>query len=170
MSWIDKELRRRQKAEAKRSGANSKKKADTTPETESAKIAALWEQFERKNGDLPPELRLVRQTASEIKFSPERSIFQVLLLAENASGIGFTGDALRYFWPKMNANKSNNFWIRWQPERGYYLSRRIKLTWSGLSTEERPFNEASLDSIFKCMVTGKLVKYQLLRKRGFWHF
>jgi len=173
MSWIDKELRRRQKQPAPARAATSVAPSENGASSEIERIAALWEKFEEANRALPDALRLQRQTASTSVFPVELAMLTTLLKAGNGACIGFSGRAIRYFWPKPNPKKSNNFWIRAHPEKGYLLNRRIKPI--GLGAEmaemaERRFNEGSIDHILRCLVTGKRVSWRSVCKRRLWLF
>ena len=170
MSWIDKELRRRQKAQAKDRDGHSVQLEGEGAQTETERLTALWDRFEQAHAALPTELKLQRQTPADTAFSPDRMMFKVLLLASNHAGLGLTNDGIRYFWPKGNARRSNNFWIRYRVGKGYVLSRRVKPSWVRPATEERLLNERSVDAIIKSLVTGKRVTWRQVRKRRLWLF
>jgi hypothetical protein len=133
-------------------------------------MAALWERFEDANNALPPELKLTRQSRDTTPFSPDRAMYQTLFLGANGAGLGFTGAAIRYFWPKKDANKSNNFWIRYEIPKGYVLNRRMKPSWTRPNVDERALDESAVDHIVKCLVTEKRVKWRAVSKRRFWLF
>ena len=170
MSWIDRELRRRQKLEAKQRDGNSMPPAAPGAGSTAARIATLWGRFEAANDALPEELRLARKTPANGRFAPEHAMFQVFLQSSNGAGIGFTGDAVRYVWPKPNMKKSNNFWIRCQPEAGYLLGRRVGPSLAEPRIVEREFDERSVDRIMRRLVTAKRVTWRSVRKRRFWLF
>jgi hypothetical protein len=170
MSWIDKELRRRQKADSRKQDKRSGATPADAAASEALFIAELWEKFENSLATLPPELKLTRQTEANTSFSPDKAIYLTLFLAANGAGLGFTGSAVRYFWPKKDANKSNNFWIRYEPARGFVLQRRLKPSWTRPNVDERAFNEGAVDHIVKCLVTDKRVKWRAVSKRRFWIF
>jgi hypothetical protein len=172
MSWIDKELRRRQKADSRKQDKNSVA-APLGPAgagTAVLSMAELWEKFEDANNALPPELKLIRQSAASANFSPDRAMYLTLFLAANGAGLGFTGSAVRYFWPKKDAKKSNNFWVRYEPAKGYVLSRRLKPSWIRPNVEESSFNPGMVDHIVKCLVTDTRVTWRAISKRRFWFF
>lgn len=170
MSWIDKELHKRRKVEARSREVGSVIPPQRAEGHEIERITALWERFEETNRALPPELKLERRTAASGSFPPELSMLTTLLMSGNGAAIGFSGRAIRYFWPKPNAKKSNNFWIRCDPDRGFVLNRRIKPTALGSGTDEAAFDERSIDHIFECLVTGKRVTWRAVRKRRLWLF
>ena len=173
MSWIDKELRQRQKREG-RSKAGADGLSVSPEEAEGggdlARIVALWARFEQANAALPAELQLRREGPARPTFSPERAMFQSLLMAGNDAGIGFTGDAIRYFWPRKNLKRSNNFWIRYQPGKGAIVSRRQAPSLMRMSVAEQRFNERKVDHILRCLVTQKMVSWRSIGKRRFWLF
>ena len=173
MSWIDKELRRRQQREPRPKAADdgsSVAPEDAEGASDLARIAALWDRFEQANAALPAELQLRREGPAEQTFRPDRAMFQTLLLATNDAGIGFTGDAIRYFWPRKNPKRSNNFWIRYQPGKGAMLSRRQAPSLVRMSVAEQRFNEGKVEHILRCLVTQKLVSWRSIGKRRFWLF
>jgi hypothetical protein len=173
MTWIDKEMRKREKREAReaqdlaRHAAASAIDPAGAAAAEAASIRALWQRFEAMNTALPEQLQLKREIPAADEFPSERSVFLVLLNAKNGAAIGHTGDAIRYIWPETNERSSNNFWIRWRPLQGYRLCRRTRPSALRGETEERPFNESSLDHIFRCMVTDRQVTFRTVRKRRF---
>jgi hypothetical protein len=173
MSWIDKELRRRQMREARPKGGDEN--LSVSPETaeagtDSARIAALWARFEQANAALPAELQLRREGPEQQTYKPERAMFQTLLLAANDAGIGYTGGAIRYFWPRKNMQRSNNFWIRYQADKGAMLSRRQTPSLLRMSMAERRFDERKVEHILRCMVTLQKVNWRSVGKRRFWLF
>ena len=165
MSWVDKELRKREQRALPSRDAGTTPSSTVTPVTAAEKLTALWEHIEAANEQLPPALKLARKTAAELQFFAERSMFRLLLLSGNDAGIGLTADAVRYFWPAPNLQKSNNFWIRWNPDGGYIVARRIHSRFTGPGMVERTFDERSIEHIVKCLVTGKLVTFRSVRKR-----
>jgi hypothetical protein len=173
MTWIDKELRKREKREAREARALAKQTvappidAATAAAAEAASIQALWDRLEAMNTELPDKLQLKREIPAADEFPSERSVFLVLLSAKNGAAVGYTGDAIRYIWPQKNLRSSNNFWIRWRPAQGYRVNRRTRPSMLRGETEERGFKESSLDHILRCMVTDRQVKFRTVRKRRF---
>lgn len=170
MSWIDKEMRRRQRLEGQgRSGLSTASAADAQSAEPDA-MAALWARIEQAHAKLPPELQLTRQTPATASLPEALAMCQVVWRAANGAGIGFAGNGIRYAWPKPRLKKSNNFWIRSRPSTGYYLSRRVKSGMPGLTMEESRFDERSVDHVLKCLVTGRQVTWRSVRRRRFWLF
>jgi hypothetical protein len=170
MSWIDKELRKREKQEARAQARMDSVQAGEGDAADGSRIQALWDLFEATNDALPEKLRLQREVSAGDGFPSERSMFLVMLNAKNGACLGYTGDAIRYLWPHKSARSSNNFWIRWQPGQGYRLSRRVKATALRPGTEERAFREPAVDHILRCLVIDKRVTFRSVRKRRFWLF
>jgi hypothetical protein len=170
MSWIEKELKRRQKAEAKEPDGHSIASASPAPSSAIERIKSLWDRFEQCNDALPQELRLQRKTSSTGNLAPEHAMFVVMLRSSNGSGIGFTGDAIRYVWPIPSLKKSNNFWIRARAGAGYVIGRRVGTSLAEPKMNERPFDERAVERIIKCLVTSKRVTWRSIRKRRFWLF
>jgi hypothetical protein len=170
MSWTDKELRRREKKAAVTRAQDASASTQGDEGSAAEHMARLWADFEAVHNALPAPLQLKRLTAADNEFATGHSMFVVLLLAKNGAGIGYTGDGIRYIWPKGNNRRSNNFWIRWQPEQGLRLSRRVKPGLLRPAIEEHAFQPSSIEHIFKCLVTEQRVKYRAVRKRRFWLF
>jgi hypothetical protein len=176
MTWIDKELRKREKREAREARDLARNTAAPTIDpaaaaaAEAASIQALWERIEALNQALPEPLQLQRETPIDDQFAADRSMFRVLLSAKNGAAVGYTGDAIRYLWPKKNVRTSYNFWIRWRPVQGYRVCRRTRPSVLRGEVEERAFNESSLDRLFRCLVTERRVTFRAVRKRRFWLF
>ncbi|MEN9630214.1 MAG: hypothetical protein RJA10_3442 [Pseudomonadota bacterium] len=174
MSWIDKELRRRQKQEARQDGhsrGNTSINADDSAQGEDAHgITALWERLEAANAALPPELRLPRLTDSTGRFPEEFANCVVVLRAANGAGIGFTGTAIRYVWPKKRLSKSNNLWIKTQGAAGYAASRRVKTSMPGITMQDAPFDDRSVERIVRSIVTNRQVTWRMVTRRRFLFF
>ncbi len=120
MSWIEKELQKR-KSRQERSATLQKPSRISGPES----IERLWERIVFANKNLPVDLQLETQLV-EPPLRPIGIIFQAWLRAPNGAAIGYAGDAIRYFWPKANARRSNNFWIRWNLDlQAYVVVRRL---------------------------------------------
>jgi hypothetical protein len=176
MSWIQKELRKRERLEARAAArVQEPSSQDSEQAGEAAALAAtrtqaLWDRFEATNAALPERLQLTREVPGSHEFPSERAALLVLLSAKNGACIGYTGDAVRYLWPKKNASKSNNFWIRWQVGQGYRVSRRTQPSLLRSGAEERAFKESAIDHILRCLVTERQVKFRSVRKRRFWLF
>ncbi len=170
MSWIDRELRRRERREAKAIARHDSVPAEDLGADEATKIKALWDRLESINSALPEKLQLKRDVSDGTGYPSERSIFLILLSAKNGSGIGYTADGIRYIWPKKHTRSSYNFSIRWNPGKGYCVSRRVKPTVFRPGVEERAFQEAAIDHIFKCLVTDTRVTFRSVGKKKFWLF
>ena len=170
MSWIEKELRRREKQEHRERKSEAGKVATLAPVPDTQPIADLWQRIESTNNALPEKLRLRRELANGKTLPPDRAMCGVLLLAKEGSGIGFAGDAIRSFWPGRASGRSNNFWIRWLPERGYFLARRKSAASAGMVMQERAFNEEAIDHILRCLVTDTRVTFRSVARRRLWIF
>ncbi len=169
MSWIDKEVRRRSKHAQPALGEHTEQPGAASAHEDLKRIAELWARFETANSALPPELQLPlqRDDAARKAFAPERAMFQVILMGGNDAGIGYTGDAIRYFWPKKNFRTSNNFWIRHRHGEGYILTRRQQPGVLRLSVSEQRFDERRIEHILKCLVTAQRVTWRSVGKRRF---
>lgn len=167
MSWVDKELKKKQRAAARARGAGpiSRTHADAEGHRDPARIRALWERIVQANEALPPELRLRRDGNPMGAAAESGPPFHLWLVAENEAALGFNGEAIRYEWPRIHPRKSNNFWICWTREKGYYLNRRVERLWSSNETEERPFDESRIDHLLKCLVRGERVTTRSLSAR-----
>jgi hypothetical protein len=170
MSWIDKEVRRRQKRDSQGRGDTSITPSSGGLNGDAKSIAELWDRLEATNEALPPELKLPRLSASTTKFYNEFSVCAVLLKGSNGAGIGFTGDAIRYIWPVKRLRKSNNLWIKAHGTFGYVVSRRVKTSMPGVTMVEAAFDEQSVDHILKCLVTDRQVTWRTVTRRRFWIF
>lgn len=170
MSWIDKELRRREAAESQSHSSKSGLASGAQPQGEAERMAALWDRFEAANQSLPDKLKLRRDADPPRELLPNGPTFVVWLIASNGSGLGFTGHAIRYVWPEENRRNSRNFWIRWDAAKGYRLSRRVGWSISGVKTSERRFMEARIDRMIQCLVVGTRVDYKAVSRGRLWRF
>ena len=170
MSWIDKELRKREKLQAKANARLQGMSDGDDGPADAARMQALWDSFEATNDALPAPLKLQREVSIGDGYPTEKSMFVVMLNAKNGACLGYTGDAIRYLWPHKSHRKSNNFWIRWMPGKGYRLERRVKPTVLRSNTEERAFHQPAVDHILRCLVVDKQVTFRSVRKRRFWLF
>ena len=174
MSWIDKELRRRQKQEARQDGrgrgVTSINATDAAAGDAANGIAALWDRLEEANAALPPELQLPRLALSDGRFDEAFANCVVVLMAANGAGIGFTGSAIRYVWPEKRLSKSNNLWIKSQGAAGFAASRRVKTSMPGITMEDAPFDERAVDRILRSMVTNRQVTWRMVTRRRFLFF
>lgn len=165
MSWTDKELKKRTSA-----AQHPNVPAPAVIGAEAENMAALWRKFELANNALPPELKL----AADLDLPPIPSFdvpgFLVWFKAPNGAGLGFTGDAIRYFWPERNERASCNFWIRWTPERGFRLARRVVSTITGPKIVERSFSERRAEYMIKCLVVGRRITPKAVRRKRWWLF
>jgi hypothetical protein len=163
MSWIDRERKRRQKLAVPQTGGDF-----TVSDDGAQTLRTLWQQFESANAGLPPDLQLRRETvATEPDTGPR---IRVWLHAPNGASLGFTGDSVRYVWPQRSPKLSHNFWLRWNPTRGWLeVSQRIS---SGTPPvmKDRRFDNRRIDFIVRCLVLGERVKVAKLRKKRFWLF
>lgn len=160
MSWIEKEQKRRAKAKAR----TPEPAPVPIAETEEARIRALWRGFESANEALPPEIRLASER--DVTSSPGNGPrITTWLRAPNGAGLGLAADAIRYAWPQQSAGRSNNFWIRWDADRGrFVVIHRVGQAFVAPPAVYR-FNERRVDHILKCMVTGRRVRARALRKK-----
>ncbi len=166
MSWVGKELEKRAAIKARESGAGFSKQGDT----DLTKLSVLWDRIVDANNALPSELRLrhvMDKTANSVPALPP---FRAWLMAQNGAGLGFNGEGIRYIWPKPNLRRSNNWWIRWKADTGYYSSRTVRPLPSGAYAQDRPFNESRIDYILKCLVTGVRVTVRSIGNRRLWFF
>lgn len=170
MSWIDRELRRRQKQDVRGRGSTSAGLTAGSLEDESRGVAALWDRIEQANAGLPAELQLPRLLASTTRMAEEFAGCSVLLKAANGAGIGFTGSAIRYVWPKKRLRKSNNFWIKAHGAGGFVVSRRVKTSMPGITMQDGVFDEGSIERILRCLVTARQVTWRTVTRRRFFFF
>lgn len=165
MSWIDKEIKKREHA-----AQPSNMPAAATIVSEAEHMAALWNKLESANHALPPELRLKADFNLPAIAAQDVPNFLVWFKAPNGAGLGFTGEAIRYVWPQRNDRSSYNFWVRWTPDRGYVLARRIVSSISGPKIVERRFNDLRSEHMIKCLVTGARITPRSVRKKRLWVF
>lgn len=165
MSWIDKEIKKRTQA-----AQHSNLPSNSPVASEGESMAALWRRFETANNALPPELRLPTDQNLPAIEALEGSRFLFWLRASNAAGLGFTGDAIRYVWPERNPTSSYNFWIRWTPDRGFRLTRRVFSSITGPKIVERSFNDKRAEYMIKCLVQGRRIKARAVRRKRLWLF
>ena len=162
MSWVEKELKKRSATLARESatGASTQGESepDSGPQTADSRIADLWARLEASNQALPAELRLRRDVNKVGDFVGLTPLFPVALVADNGACLGFTEDGIRYLWPDKNARKSNNFWLRWKPGKGYVVNRRVAGSWIRPTTQESKFSDESCEHMIKCLVTGLRIK------------
>ena len=173
MSWVDAELKKRtaRSARAARetvSGAS--KSGDSGSDPQGTRIARLWDRVEVANNALPADLKLQPQLDRPDEPVPGKPPFQQWLKAPNGAGLGFNGEAIRYYWPQPNKTKSNNFWIRWEEDLGFTVCRRVGPSLASPRTEKLRFKESSVDKMLKCLVTGVRIKPKAIRVRRFWFF
>jgi hypothetical protein len=168
MSWIDKELKKREATESRRLNAKSGQPGAAQAPDAGASMASLWERFEALNVALPEKLRLRRDVDRQEGFAPGALVFRAWLEASNGAGLGFTGEGIRYVWPQVGRRRSNNFWIRWDAEKGYQLSQRVGSPASGPLIRARAFNENAVDRMIECLVIGARIKSGSVCKRRWW--
>ncbi|MCC6472902.1 MAG: hypothetical protein IT514_04070 [Burkholderiales bacterium] len=164
MTWIERELKKRA-ARAKPSTAD-----ESAVASESARMKELWGKIESANGALPAELRLQTVLVDPGPLPADGPKFFVWLRAANGAALGFSGDAIRYVWPRENPRKSNNFWIRWDLARKrYFLRRRISSTMPAIFVQYA-FDERRIRYMIKRLVLGKLLRARSARKKRLWLF
>ena len=165
MSWIDKEIKKRTTA-----AEHSRLPAASPAPTEASVMAALWQKFEAANNALPPELKLPADHDVPAIVAMEVPKFLIWFRAANGGGLGFTGDAIRYVWPERNPTSSYNFWVRWTPDRGFRLARRVVSPITGPKVVDRSFSDKRAAYIIKCLVIGRRVKPRAVRRKRLWIF
>ena len=176
MSWVDAELKKRSAKTARSSRSASEtasgnsKAGDSGSDPQGTRMARLWDRFEVAHSALPAELKLLPQIDQPEEPAPGKPPFQQWLKAPNGAGLGFNGEAIRYYWPQANKSKSNNFWIRWEDGRGFTVCSRVGLSLASPRTDKLRFKESSVDRMLKCLVTGTRIKPKAIRVRRFWFF
>ena len=173
MSWVEAELKKRAARTGRETGAGGShsddRHKDTVPGLNSQQIRRLWDRIAAANKALPAELTLPDQADGQQEPATEKPPFSHWLRAPNGAGLGFNGEGIRYYWPQPNKSKSNNFWIRWEEGQGYRVTRRKGQSRSG-ATDQWRFNEARIEYLLRCLVTGVRIKPKALRVRRFWLF
>lgn len=173
MSWIDKEMKRRAaaaRADTRAHADSVVEGAQDPPETAAARVHELWQRLARANEALPPELRLRVEQPEPPPYDGVGPWFSAWLRAPNGAGLGLTAEAIRYAWPGRSKGRSHNFWIRWQPRRGWRIRQRIGKGPSGPRMADYAFDETALDSMIQRLVTGTRVKVRSVRRKRFWIF
>ena len=172
MSWIEKELKRRETLASKAQSTLVPPSRDDEiePPAAASGIPALWERFEALNNALPEALRLRREVPAPAAAAPGTPPFTAWLRAPNGAGLGLMAGAIRYVWPVENVQKSNNFWIRWDPDRGYRIVRRIGPAFPMPKVSERRFKPSAAPHIIKCLVTATQVTPRSVTRLRFWLF
>lgn len=167
MTWVDKELKRREKTVVRdtRPGLPLHRPSDDVDPVK--KLGALWRRLESLNEALPAALRLRREVHQPGQHVGAGPVFPVALVAPNGACLGLTDEGVRYVWPERAARKSNNFWIRWKTDQGFVIHRRIGGTAAGTIEDEHRFNEDSAEHIIKCLVTNVRVRSRSLHSGKF---
>ena len=165
MSWIDKEVKKRERQVRK---SQPPSRMDTA--SEAVKMAELWSIVQAANDALPPDLKLQGAFDPSLNALPGAPIFIAGLRAPNGAGLGFTGDAVRYTWPERSQRVSHNFWIRWKAGGGYTSTQRAKPSATAPKTSDRTFDPARVEYLIKCLVLGIRVTPRAIRKRRLWIF
>jgi hypothetical protein len=168
MSWIDKELKRREAQPVASTKARTAGGGDSQMPDETAAMQLLWEKIEALNQALPEPLRLRVDLNRQDGLLFNTPAFRMWLMAPDGAGLGFTGEGVRYFWPVPSRRRSHNFWIRWHEMHGYRVTQRLSSSGTGASAVEAPFNEAKLDHIIQCLVQGRRVRFRAVRVRRWW--
>lgn len=163
MSWVHRELKKRGSAKAAAKLALPSNHPDRLAEQARHKIATLWLGLERINNALPPKLKLRREIGEPGTFVGLVPAFPIALVADNAACLGLAEDGIRYLWPEKSANKSNNFWLRWDPEKGYLVKRRVLRSWLGPTHEEFRFDTSRLEHLVRCLVTQERIRPEDVR-------
>ncbi len=165
MSWVDKELKRRASQTARETAASSLAAAHEATRPPLGDVQALWARLCEANEALPSALRLRQgnyHPGNGLTLSPPLDAW---LIAENGAGLGCNGQGIRYVWPKVNQNRSNNLWIRGEAG-GYLVERRVRpslLRTSGM--QQRTFDESRLAHLLQCLVTGRRVTLRSIARR-----
>ena len=171
MSWIEQELQRRQALAARPSAPMALKAGEPGRAAEANGILTLWDRFEAANQALPEALRLRRDVRKpHLPVQPNVPKFLVWLIAPNGAGLGLTDDGIRYLWSEQHTHKSQNFWIRWSPDKGYRLLRRVGPALAEPVMSERRFKTKSVEHIVRCLVTDVQVSVRAVSRRRFWWF
>lgn len=162
MSWIDKELKRREK-EAEPVG-----RPDAEAPDPARIIGDLWQRLEQANAALPEALRLkLERDETPPRMGP---YVRIWLRAPNGAALGFAGDAIRYTWPERNARRSRNFWITWNADlERLEISQRIGSATPPVMRRWR-FDARRIEQLLQGLVTSRQVKPRSLRKRRLWLF
>ena len=168
MSWIDKELKKREPKPEASTKARVAVGTDSQLSGEAEAMQVLWDRIEALNQALPEQLRLQLDSTRQDGLLFNTPAFRLWLMAPNGAGLGFTGEGARYLWPVQSRRRSHNFWIRWHDERGYRVTQRLGWSWMGASAVEAPFDEAKLDHIIQCLVQGRRVRFRAVRVRYWW--
>jgi hypothetical protein len=166
MSWVHKELKKRVAAGSDGQASVPATEPEKAAQQARHKIAALWIGLERLNDALPAELKLRREVGEPGAFVGLMPAFPLALVAENGACVGLVEDGIRYLWPAKNASKSNNFWVRWDGDKGYVVKRRVAGSWISPTTEEFAFDSSRLEHMLKCLVTQERIKPESLRPSG----
>ena len=168
MSWIDKELKRREAKRVVTTKARAAIGTDSQMPGESEAMQGLWDRIEALNLALPEPLRLRADPNRQDGLLVNTSAFRVWLMAPDGAGLGFTGEGVRYFWPVPSRRRSHNFWIRWHEKHGLRVTQRLGWSWTGASAVEAPFDEASLEHVIQCLVQGRRARLRAVRVRRRW--
>jgi len=166
MSWVHKELKKRVAAGAEGQASVAVTEPEKAAQEARQKVEALWIALERLNDALPPELKLRREVGETGTFVSLMPAFPLALVAENGACVGLVEDGIRYLWPAKNASKSNNFWVRWDGDKGYVVKRRVTGSWISPTAEEFAFDSGRLEHMLKCLVTQERIKPELLHPSG----
>lgn len=158
MSWTEKEIKKRRSREERSTPSPRTPKTSEQEATE-----RLWNRIDLANKNLPAELQLETQRIDP-PAKPMLPTFRIWLRAPNGAAIGCASDAIRYIWPKANAQRSNNFWIRWNFE----LQRHVVVRRMGNTVRVYRFDERRIDYLIRRLVMGRIVAASALRVRRFW--
>ena len=170
MSWVKAEQKKRAALEAHETVSGIRKRGELKSDQDTDRVCVLWDKFEAANTALPAGLQLLHQLDKPNEVATDKPAFLRWLKAPNGAGLGFNGDAIRYYWPEQSQRKSNNFWICWEDDMGFVVSQRGGKFWSDSYAETRRFRESSVEHMIKCLVTGLRIKTRSIRTRRFWFF
>lgn len=168
MSWVEKELKRRETKPMASTKARAPIGTDSQMPGETEAMKALWAKIEALNQALPEPLRLRAEPNRQDGLLFNTPAFRIWLIAPNGAGLGFNGEGVRCFWPVPSRRRSHNFWIRWHEQHGYRVTQRLGWSWTGASAVEAPLDEAKLEHIIQCMVQGRRVRFRAVRVRRKW--
>ena len=168
MSWIEKELKRREAGPLAPTKARAIGGTDSQMPGETEAMQLLWDKIEALNRALPEPLRLRAEPNRQDGLPFNTPPFRMWLMAPDGAGLGFTGEGVRYYWPVLSRRRSHNFWIRWHERQGLRVTQRLGWSWTGASAVEATFNEASLDHIVQCLVQGRRARFRAVRVRRRW--
>ena len=168
MSWIQKELKRRQRKPAAPPATVAGEASAEAQRAGEEAMAALWQRLEAFNDALPEELKLRRETVTETPL--QGPAFRVWLRSHQGASLGYTGDGVRYNWPGPSGRRSHNFWIGWDAQAGRLELRQRISPMPSPVIARHCFDERRTELIIKRLVLGQRVAVRALRKKRLWLF